>query len=137
MTDSAPPGVRNLPTDMKHIPDATYVPLATNADLAAVVNEFAACLERHGRLVQGKAEADAAVLREVAVRLSRLDRDEAAIQRVKCDRCARRRGLDDPDYSPAQAMFGQPLGWYSGDDGEFCGECLEAIIRPGTKKPGA
>lgn len=48
-----------------------------------------------------------------------------------CSLCRRERTLADPahpmdayDYTPMQVMTGQPLGWYSGDDGEVCPECM-------------
>lgn len=46
-----------------------------------------------------------------------------------CSLCRRERTLGSPehpmdayDYTPMQVMTGQPLGWYSGDDGEVCPE---------------
>ena len=46
-----------------------------------------------------------------------------------CSICRRTRTLGDGehpmdayDYSPMQVITGQPLGWYSGDDGEVCPE---------------
>lgn len=33
------------------------------------------------------------------------------------------------DYNPMQVLTGQPLGWYSGPDGEFCGPCMADLIR--------
>lgn len=42
-----------------------------------------------------------------------------------CSLCRRERTLQDAyDYNPLQAITGQPLGWYSGDDGEVCPECM-------------
>lgn len=52
----------------------------------------------------------------------------------KCSICRRPRGLtgmDAYDYSPMQVMSGQPLGWYSGDDGEICPEDMEKNLRSG------
>lgn len=49
-----------------------------------------------------------------------------------CSLCRRRRGLDGMDaydYNPAQVITGKPLGWYSGDDGEVCPECMTKTIR--------
>jgi hypothetical protein len=37
--------------------------------------------------------------------------------------------MDSYDYNPLQVITGQPLGWYSGDDGEVCPECMTATIR--------
>lgn len=46
-----------------------------------------------------------------------------------CSKCGRERTSNDVrDYSPIQFITGQPFGWYSGDDGEFCGDCLAAVI---------
>jgi DNA-directed RNA polymerase subunit RPC12/RpoP len=48
----------------------------------------------------------------------------------KCSMCGRERTLDDAyDYHPLQAMTGKPLGWYSGDDGEVCPECMTKALR--------
>lgn len=50
----------------------------------------------------------------------------------KCSLCRRERrldGMDAYDYSPMQMLTGQPLGWYSGDDGEVCPECMEKTVR--------
>lgn len=47
-----------------------------------------------------------------------------------CQMCGRERTLqDDYDYNPAQVFTGRPLGWYSGEDGEVCGECVAKMIR--------
>ena len=49
-----------------------------------------------------------------------------------CSSCRRERELTDAyDYNPLQAITGQPLGWYSGDDGEVCPQCMESMIRGG------
>ena len=47
---------------------------------------------------------------------------------VECMECKREREPMDEDYSPMQVLFGAPLGWYSGDDGELCGGCMSALI---------
>lgn len=47
-----------------------------------------------------------------------------------CSLCRRERTLHDAyDYNPLQVITGQPLGWYSGDDGEICPECLTKTMR--------
>lgn len=53
----------------------------------------------------------------------------------KCGRCSRERTMgtseypmDSYDYSPLQVVTGQPLGWYSADDGEVCPECMTEMI---------
>ena len=47
-----------------------------------------------------------------------------------CVMCQRERTLEDAyDYNPIQAITGKPLGWYSADDGEFCGDCMTRTIR--------
>lgn len=51
-----------------------------------------------------------------------------------CSLCRRQRGLtgmDPVDYSSLQVMTGQPVGWYSGDDGEMCPECMTKSLRGG------
>ena len=48
---------------------------------------------------------------------------------VKCNSCGRERTDEDEDYSFVQAVYGLPFGWYSGDDGEFCGTCLASMFR--------
>lgn len=46
-----------------------------------------------------------------------------------CDVCKRERTMQDAyDYNPLQVVTGQPLGWYSGDDGELCGPCMARIM---------
>lgn len=50
----------------------------------------------------------------------------------KCSLCQRERGIqgmDAYDYTPMQAITGQPMGWYSGDDGELCPECMTKTMR--------
>lgn len=48
---------------------------------------------------------------------------------VKCSSCGRERTLDDAyDYNPIQVATGKPLGWYSGDDGEVCQQCMTELI---------
>lgn len=49
----------------------------------------------------------------------------------RCLLCTRERTVGDPDhpmdaydYNPLQVVTGQPLGWYSGDDGEVCPDCM-------------
>lgn len=63
-----------------------------------------------------------------AVRFTHPEADAPA-QPVKCHDCGTERTPKDVDYTPVQAIFGQQLGWYSGDDGEFCGPCITAIMR--------
>lgn len=53
-----------------------------------------------------------------------------AIEPQKCDLCQRERTIRDAyDYNPLQVLSGQPLGWYSGDDGEICPECMTRIMQ--------
>ena len=50
-----------------------------------------------------------------------------------CSLCRRECTLDDAyDYHPIQAITGKPLGWYSGDDGEVCPECMTKTLRGGV-----
>ena len=47
----------------------------------------------------------------------------------KCQMCGRERTLSDTyDYNPLQVVMGDPLGWYSADDGEICGGCMTELI---------
>lgn len=51
-----------------------------------------------------------------------------------CGMCGRERtleGMDAYDYSALQVISNQPLGWYSGDDGEVCPEDMEKMVRGG------
>lgn len=51
------------------------------------------------------------------------------IARAKCSICGRdRTPEDDLNYSAFQVIFGSPLGWYSGDDGEICPEDMTKIM---------
>lgn len=48
-----------------------------------------------------------------------------------CAQCRRPRTPHDSlDYDPMQVLFGQRLGWYSGDDAEICPECMTQVVRP-------
>ncbi|ORA23432.1 hypothetical protein BST13_35275 [Mycobacterium aquaticum] len=52
------------------------------------------------------------------------------VELPKCSSCHRERTLNDAyDYNPLQVVTGQPLGWYSGDDGEVCPECMTKMLR--------
>lgn len=57
---------------------------------------------------------------------------ETEIKIPKCSICHRERttsGMDAYDYNPIQVLSGQPLGWYSGSDGELCPECMTNTMR--------
>jgi hypothetical protein len=62
--------------------------------------------------------------------------DQPAELRVPtCSSCRRKRTLADVnDYTPMQVITGQPLGWYSGDDGEVCPECMTTMLRGGETR---
>ncbi|QDB74936.1 hypothetical protein KNU57_gp68 [Gordonia phage Valary] len=46
-----------------------------------------------------------------------------------CGMCQRERTLADAyDYNPLQVITGQPVGWYSGDDGEVCPQCMTKTL---------
>lgn len=47
----------------------------------------------------------------------------------KCNSCGRERASGEDNYSPMQVILGHPLGWYSGDDGEICGDCMTDLMR--------
>jgi hypothetical protein len=64
------------------------------------------------------------------------DLSEGIVKAPVCAMCSRERTVGDDDhpmdaydYNPIQAMTGRPLGWYSGDDGEVCPECMTKTIR--------
>lgn len=47
----------------------------------------------------------------------------------RCSICGRERTIADAyDYNPLQVITGQPLGWYSGDDGEVCPEDMTKML---------
>lgn len=49
-----------------------------------------------------------------------------------CSTCRRERTVQDVnDYHPLQVLSCAPLGWYTGDDGEVCPECMTRFIRGG------
>jgi hypothetical protein len=51
---------------------------------------------------------------------------------AECSDCGRKRderGRDNLAYNPMQVVLNQEIGWYSGDDGEFCGQCMATLIR--------
>lgn len=55
--------------------------------------------------------------------------NETPTSAPKCSMCGRERTVDDVNnYNPMQVILGQPLGWYSGDDGEVCPEDMTALI---------
>jgi DNA-binding response OmpR family regulator len=45
---------------------------------------------------------------------------------VACESCGRTRALDDPIYSPEQALRNGVMGWTVTTGGEFCGDCRNA-----------
>lgn len=57
---------------------------------------------------------------------------------IVCVVCGRPRDITRPkdvnDYNAMQVIANQPLGWYSGDDGEVCPEDMSSMIR-GTPAP--
>jgi hypothetical protein len=56
--------------------------------------------------------------------------DPAQQLAVVCGECRRPRTLaDDYDYTPLQLFTGRKLGWYNGDDGQMCGECLGLMMK--------
>lgn len=51
------------------------------------------------------------------------------LEPIECAVCHRERTPGDADYNPMQVILGQPLGWYSGDDGEICPEDMAEMLR--------
>lgn len=47
---------------------------------------------------------------------------------IECGMCHRVRTEVDESYSPMQAILHLPCGWYSGDDGEICGSCMDKTL---------
>jgi two-component system response regulator MtrA len=47
---------------------------------------------------------------------------------ITCTVCGRRRGVNDPDYSPEQVLQHAPVGWTVTVDGEICGACRESAL---------
>ena len=46
-----------------------------------------------------------------------------------CGMCNRERTIQDAyDYHPIQVLTDKPLGWYSGEDGEVCPECMTSLV---------
>lgn len=45
-----------------------------------------------------------------------------------CAVCGRRRGVDDPDYSPEQERNRTAVGWTVTVDGEICGNCRATAL---------
>lgn len=46
-----------------------------------------------------------------------------------CSLCRRERTIADCyDYNPLQVVTGSPVGWYSGDDGEVCPQCMAKTL---------
>lgn len=52
---------------------------------------------------------------------------------ITCSICGKPRTPDVPSYTPIQAMTGQPLGWYSGDDGEICPKDIAELMGVGNR----
>jgi hypothetical protein len=45
-----------------------------------------------------------------------------------CVVCGRDKTKEDKDYDPMQVLTGQPVGWYSGEDGEVCPEDMTRLL---------
>lgn len=46
---------------------------------------------------------------------------------IICMECGKAR-TDEPDYSPMDLILGRSPGWYSGDDGQLCPDCMAALF---------
>lgn len=57
-----------------------------------------------------------------------LTKEDKMDENVTCIICNRERTPEDKDYSPMQVVWGQPCGWYSGDDGEICGHDMDVTL---------
>jgi hypothetical protein len=56
--------------------------------------------------------------------------EEIVVEQV-CAECGKVRD-GEPEYNAIQAITGQPLGWYSGDDGEFCPDDIAKLMNLGN-----
>lgn len=63
------------------------------------------------------------------------EEEEIYFATPECSVCKRRRTLGDSehpmdayDYTPMQVISGQPLGWYSGPDGQVCPEDMTKMM---------
>ena len=115
--------------------ETTY---STEAMLIAGKRETAA-KERYDRAVAELNDADqecwdahSAVqdLREANTPLPmQPDLPEPSSPSHQCGRCGRFRTPEDvQDYSFMQVLYGNPVGWYSDDDGEMCPECMRFLL---------
>jgi len=59
---------------------------------------------------------------------------EVVATTIVCSSCGDAR-TDEPDYTPLQPMMDQPLGWYSGDDGELCPKDMAELMATGNRQP--
>lgn len=57
-----------------------------------------------------------------------MPKEEADASAVTCGSCNRERTENDLDYHPMQGVTFQPCGWYSGDDGQVCGHCMDELL---------
>lgn len=77
----------------------------------------------------GKLRAELVQVAAVVVKMiGRIDADPSLVDGPTCSLCQRARTIYDNDYSPIQVMTGSPVGWYSGDDGEVCPECMQRTL---------
>lgn len=62
----------------------------------------------------------------------RQEEEAARVGVPTCSLCRRQRTVSDAyDYNPLQVITGQPVGWYSGDDGEVCPQCMAKTLSGG------
>lgn len=54
------------------------------------------------------------------------------VTQIICSQCKKVR-TTEPDYTPVQPVMGQPLGWYSGDDGEICPDDMVKLMELGNR----
>lgn len=47
---------------------------------------------------------------------------------VTCTVCGKKRGVNDPDYSPDQVLQRTTVGWTVTVDGQICGDCRETAL---------
>lgn len=96
------------------VTDPFFVLKARDPHAIAAVRAYSAACEREFSTLAA----------ELAVMADRWEAEQNR-PRIICCLCRRERTIRDAyDYSPLQVLTGQPLGWYSGDDGEVCPECM-------------
>ncbi|MEU4386602.1 hypothetical protein [Promicromonospora sp. NPDC023805] len=124
-----PGAARRLPS-WDELKDARYRFLPDRAHMAALLPPRAEWVDVHPTTLHLWEMPAATVQAPPATHVvaAEAPREPFALIPPTCGSCGRERGLQDPyDYNPIQALTGYPLGWYSGDDGEICPQCMTEL----------